>query len=227
MKHKLFYIAAALLCLAGCTKKTVSDLKLDGDCLIQTISLDNFEGTIDLAARSIVVRLPEVYTTSSMEITELTLSNGATCNVVKGQKLNMDAAKGIHVSNGDASIDWTLSVLHDEARILHFVLNDIYTGTIDQEAKTISAFVPKSEGINALVPTIVISQNATISPLSGVPQDFTEPVQYTVTNNSAKSVYTVNVTAIDKPNLPVDAFQRARRPVHQFCRLCSRYRGTG
>ena len=199
MRHKLFYIAAALLCMAGCTKKTASDLKLGGDCLIQTISLDNFEGTIDLTARSIVVRLPEVYATSSMEITELTLSNGATCNVVKGQKLNMDAAKGIHVSNGDASIDWTLSVLHDEARILHFVLNDIYTGTIDQEAKTISAFVPKSEGINALVPTIVISQNATISPLSGVPQDFTEPVQYTVTNNSAKSVYTVNVTAIDKP----------------------------
>ena len=162
MRHKLFYIAAALLCMAGCTKKTASDLKLGGDCLIQTISLDNFEG--------------------------------------KGQKLNMDAAKGIHVSNGDAFIDWTLSVLHDEARILHFVLNDIYTGTIDQEAKTISAFVPKSEGINALVPTIVISQNATISPLSGVPQDFTEPVQYTVTNNSAKSVYTVNVTAIDKPN---------------------------
>ena len=78
MRHKLFYIAAALLCMAGCTKKTASDLKLGGDCLIQTISLDNFEGTIDLTARSIVVRLPEVYATSSMEITELTLSNGAT-----------------------------------------------------------------------------------------------------------------------------------------------------
>ena len=199
MKHKLFYIAAVLLCLAGCSKKNVSDLKLGGDCLVQSISLDNYEGIIDLAARSIVVRLPEVYATSAMEITALSLSDGATCNIAKGQKLNMDAAKGIHVTNGDASLDWTLSVLHDEARITHFVLNEIYTGTIDQEAKTITAFVPKSEGISALVPTITISINATITPASGVPQDFTEPVQYTVTNNSAKSVYTVTVTAIDKP----------------------------
>ena len=48
MKHKLFYIAAALLCLAGCAKKTVSDLKLSGDCLVQSISLDNFAGIVDL-----------------------------------------------------------------------------------------------------------------------------------------------------------------------------------
>ena len=193
-------MAVILLGITACTKKTaVSDLKLDGDCLIESISLDNYKGTVDLASRSIVVRLPEVYATSAMEITELTLSDGATCNVAKGQKLNMDAAKGIHVSNGDVSLDWSLSVLHDEARILHFVLNDIYTGTIDQETKTITAFVPKSEGIDALVPTITVSVNATVSPASGVPQDFSQPVQYTVTNNSARSVYTVKVTAIDKP----------------------------
>ena len=197
MKHKLFYIAAVLLCLAGCSKKNVSDLNLGGDCLVQSISLDNYEGIIDLAARSIVVRLPEVYATSAMEITDLSLSDGATCNIAKGQKLNMDAAKGIHVSNGDASLDWTLSVLHDEARITHFVLNDIYTGTIDQEAKTITAFVPKSEGISALVPTITISVNATITPASGVPR------------------------------LPVDALQCARFAVHQLCRLPGRNRGTG
>ena len=123
MKHKLFYIAAALLCLAGCAKKTVSNLKLSGDCLVQSISLDNFAGIVDLPTRTIVVRLPEVYATSEMTITELTLSKDATSNVAKGQVLNMDAPKGIHVTNGDASIDWTLSVLHDEARILHFVLN--------------------------------------------------------------------------------------------------------
>ena len=107
MKHKLFYIAAALLCLAGCAKKTVSNLKLSGDCLVQSISLDNFAGIVDLPTRTIVVRLPEVYATSEMEITELTLSKEATCNVTKGQVLNMDAPKGLHVVNGDAAIDWT------------------------------------------------------------------------------------------------------------------------
>ena len=199
MKHKILYIAAAVLCLAACTKKQTSNLQLKGECLVEAIALDGFDGIVDLAGRSIVVRLPEVYTASAMEITALTLSDGATCNVVKGQKLNMEAAKVLHVVNGDTSIDWTLSVLHDQARILHFVLNDIYTGAIDQDAKTIQAFVPISEGIDALVPTITVSVNATVSPASGAAQDFTTPVQYTVENNSAKSVYTVTVVPIDKP----------------------------
>jgi len=199
MKTKLFYIAAALLGLVACSKTTVSDLDLSGDCLVSALSLDGYEGNIDLPSRSIVVRLPEVYATSGMEITALTLSDGASCNVRVGEKLNMDAPKGLHVTNGDAVIDWTLSVLHDEARISHFVINDIYTGTIDQDAKTITVYIPGSENIHALVPTITYSVNATVTPASGVAQDFSEPVTYTVTNNSARSVYTVTVIAIDKP----------------------------
>jgi hypothetical protein len=49
------------------------------------------------------------------------------------------------------------------------------------------------------VPTIVYSQNASITPASGVAQDFTNPVTYTVKNNSAEATYTVKVIAIDKP----------------------------
>ena len=128
MKHKILYIAAALLCLAACTKKQTSDLQLKGECLVESIALDGYEGIVDLAARMITVRIPEVYTTSQMEITALTLSDGATCNVAKGQKLNMDAAKVLRVVNGDASIDWTLSVLHDEALILPNILIVIRTG---------------------------------------------------------------------------------------------------
>ncbi|MBR4364493.1 MAG: DUF4960 domain-containing protein, partial [Prevotella sp.] len=167
--------------------------------MIESISLDNFEGKIDLASRSIVVRLPEVYETSAMKVTELSISDGATCNVEQGETLNMDAAKVLHVTNGDVFLDWTLSVLHDEARITSFVINDVYTGTIDQDAKTITVYVPAAVGLTDLVPTIVYSANATITPASGVPQNFTNPVTYTVKNNSAESTYTVTVIAIDKP----------------------------
>ena len=92
MKYKLLYIAAAVLCLAACTKKQTSDLQLKGDCLVESVALDGYEGNINLAERSIVVRLPEVYETSAMEITALKVSEGATCNVLTGQKLRMDAA---------------------------------------------------------------------------------------------------------------------------------------
>ncbi|MBQ2340314.1 MAG: hypothetical protein II386_05620, partial [Bacteroidaceae bacterium] len=129
MKYKLLNIICALGLLIGfsaCSDDQVSDLKLDGNCKVESIKLDNFEGIIDFTSRSIVVRLPEVYATNAMKVTQLTLSDGATCNVAEGQTLNMDAAKVLHVMNGDVFIDWTLSVLHDQARITQFVINDIY-----------------------------------------------------------------------------------------------------
>ncbi len=203
MKTKIFNIIGVICMLCGfaaCSDDNVSDLQLSGDCMVEAFALDNYQGNIDLASRSIVVRLPEVYETSAMKVTQLDLSNGATCNVQQGATLNMDAAKVLHVTNGDVYLDWTVSVLHDEARITQFVINDIYMGTIDQATKTITVYVPASIGLTSLVPTITYSANATITPASGVAQDFSQPVTYKVTNNSAESVYTVKVIAIDKPS---------------------------
>ena len=188
------------LFLTACDDDHVSDLQLSGDCLVEAVSLDNYEGTIDLPSRTIVVRLPEVYETNAMNVTTLRLSDGAVCNVKQGDVINMDAAKVLHVTNGDTYLDWTLSVLHDEARITQFVINDIYNGAIDQEKKTITVYVPATVDITNLVPTITFSANATVTPGSGVSQDFTNPVVYKVTNNSAESAYTVTVIAIDKPS---------------------------
>ena len=202
MNTKILNIFCALCIACGlwsCSDDHTSDLRLDGDCMIESITLDNFEGNIDLPSRTIIFRLPEIYETSAMQVTKLNISNGAVCNVKQGETLNMEAAKVLHVQNGDVYLDWTLKVLHDEARITSFIINDIYQGSIDQDAKTITVYVPASVGITNLVPTIIYSQNATITPASGVAQDFTNPVTYKVTNNSAESTYTVKVIAVDKP----------------------------
>ena len=183
MKAKILYIFCACLACCGlapmlssCSEDNISDLALSGNCMIDQLTLDNYEGIIDLPSRSIIVRLPEVYETSAMKITALKMSDGAECNVRQGETINMDAAKVLHVKNGDVYMDWTLSVLHDEARITSFVINDIYTGSIDQEAKTIVVYIPATLDITNLVPTITYSQNATITPSSGVAQDFSKPV---------------------------------------------------
>ena len=202
MNTKILNIFCALCIACGlwsCSDDHTSDLRLDGDCMIESITLDNFEGNIDLPSRTIIFRLPEIYETSAMQVTKLNISNGAVCNVKQGETLNMEAAKVLHVQNGDVYLDWTLKVLHDEARITSFIINDIYQGSIDQDAKTITVYVPASVGVTNLVPTIVYSANATITPASGVAQDFTNPVTYKVTNNSAESTYTVKVIAVDKP----------------------------
>lgn len=189
-----------VLAFTACSDDNTSDLQLNGECKVESIALDNFIGIVDASTRSIVVRLPEEYETGAMKVTDLKISDGASCNIQLGETLNMDAAKVLRVLNGDVYMDWTLYVLHDEARITHFVFNDIYAATIDQEAKTIKAYLPKTVDITNLVPTITYSQNATITPASGVAQDFTNPVVYTVKNNSAEATYTVTVTTIDKPS---------------------------
>ena len=194
-----YILCMAAILLSACSNDNVSDLQLSGDCMVESIKLDDFEGTVNLTNRTITVRLPEIYDASAMKVTELTLSDGATCDIQAGQTLNMEAAKVLHVKNGDVYIDWTLQVVNDEARIKQFVINDIYTGIIDQDNRTITLYVPNSLDIANLVPTITYSDGATITPATGVAQDFTNPVTYEVVNNSAKSTYTVTVNAIDKP----------------------------
>ncbi len=67
-------------------------------------------------------------------------------------------------------------------------------GTVDEGAKTVAVTVPFSTNLTTLVPTIGVSPLATVSPLSGIPYDFTNPVVYTVTaNDSSTQAYTVTV----------------------------------
>jgi hypothetical protein len=63
---------------------------------------------------------------------------------------------------------------------------------------TISILLPAGTVLNGLIPDIEVSAGASISPLSGIPQDFSGPVSYTVTaaDGETTRVYTVNATVI-------------------------------
>ena len=202
MKTIYNYIMCALVALVSftaCDKNDESSLDLNGNCMIEELSLNGYPGIIDLATRSIVVRLPEGTPATQMKVTSLKVSQGATADVAEGQVLNMESAQSIRVRMADLYLDWNLSVLHDEAKILSFVVNDIYTGIINQDDKTITVYVPGSVDVRNLVPTIEYSVNASITPLSGTATDFSSPVTYTVTNNTAESKYVVTVYSIGKP----------------------------
>jgi hypothetical protein len=68
-------------------------------------------------------------------------------------------------------------------------------GVINENAKTITVEVPKNTDVTLLVPTITISEYATISPNSNVAQNFTYPVSYTVTAEDGSTAnYIVTVT---------------------------------
>lgn len=74
----------------------------------------------------------------------------------------------------------------------------IGTPVIDEAAKTITFMVSdtmKAEYLKILVPTIVVSEKAVVTPGSGVAQDFNSPVKYTViAEDGTESVYTASVS---------------------------------
>jgi|WetSurMetagenome_2_1015567.scaffolds.fasta_scaffold00037_7 hypothetical protein len=97
------------------------------------------------------------------------------------------------------------TILSDAKAITSFVfagLDPDVTGTIDETAKTISLLVPSGTDFSTLVPTIAVSANATVSPLSGVVTDFSSPVVFTVTaQDGTTQTYTATVstpTGIEK-----------------------------
>ncbi|MBQ7873883.1 MAG: InlB B-repeat-containing protein, partial [Oscillospiraceae bacterium] len=93
----------------------------------------------------------------------------------------------------------TLSEEEFNARggITSFII-DGKPASIDYENKTISLTLPKNEVPDDVVAhmttDIRLTEGSTISPASGVEQDFTDPVKYTVTNGAVSVEYTVTVT---------------------------------
>ena len=76
---------------------------------------------------------------------------------------------------------------------------DAEPAVIDNENATVTSLVSyQTESLNGLVPTIAISERATIAPESGVAQDFSSSVTYTVTaeDRTTTKVWTVNVSKV-------------------------------
>lgn len=203
MKNKYcISILIALVCLCGLTncKKNTSNLNLSGDCLVEQIGFESsYNGQIDLPSRTITVVLPESLSRDDLQLTKLQISAGATANYKEGDHLCLREPRTLRVTNGNVLIDWTIIAKNEEALIKSFKINDAYTGIINSKNNTISVYVPESVNITALVPTVTLSEGATISPAVGVATDFTNPVTYKVDNNSAHNTYVVTVYQIDKP----------------------------
>jgi hypothetical protein len=101
---------------------------------------------------------------------------------------------------------WTILVtqsttLSNSAEIIEFTLSE-QTGPaiINSENATISLEVAYGSDISTLSPSITISPLASIDPPSGMPQDFTEPVTYTVTaEDSSQKNWIVTVNEAPAP----------------------------
>ena len=86
--------------------------------------------------------------------------------------------------------------------VKRFTSEDGVDFVIDEKTKVISAALVVVGDVDIqhlyYTPTIIVSDKATISPASGVKEDFVNPVTYTVTaEDGTKQLYTVNVQQFD------------------------------
>lgn len=196
----LLWSIALLTAISGCSDNNLSNLQLNGDTWITTFELDRYAGVIDRTNKTITVALPETYNTDAMTVTAIEVSEGADASVKAGDVLNFSCTQMVKVTNGDTYLDYTVVIKHDEAKILSFKLNDTYAGIIDQENHNISVRVPSTTDVTALIPAITTSEGATVTPASGQAIDFTNPVDFIVSYNTASAVYTVTVILSDAPD---------------------------
>jgi hypothetical protein len=75
--------------------------------------------------------------------------------------------------------------------------SDGTNATINESGKTVTLELPPGKDLSAITPTIVVSEGAKVSPESGKVQNFSAPVNYTVTDRSGTvtSTYAVTVTS--------------------------------
>ena len=169
----------------------------DDEKAILKFEVNDVIGTVDENSKIVVLDFPAGTDVSHLTPT-ITISNYATIEPESGvaQDFTNPVYYTVTAMNGTTAQYMVEAVVHDadnEKSILSFVIDDV-EGEIDEFSKTVTVQMPQGTDVTELVPTIEVSEGATVSPASGEPQDFTNPVFYTVTaQNGTTAVYTVTV----------------------------------
>lgn len=101
----------------------------------------------------------------------------------------------------------TVTISTSDAKMIAFDFLDLTPdvfGIINETSHDITLTVPFATNVTALVPTIKLPAGATVSPASGIPQDFSVGKTYTVTSASgSRQAYTVRVGINNPPPISI------------------------
>lgn len=188
--------------LTSCSDDNTGSVQVSGSCLVEQFELNGqYTASINTEKRLIKVKVPVDFNQKTdMQVTALKVSPGATTNIKVGDHINFDADKVLHIINGSLVMDYQVTVRNDEAIMKLFLLEGV-KGAINQEDKTVTVSVMANSGIDLANATFEVesSEDAVCSPASGTKGNFTEPFFITLTDNTATTTYTVNVTLIENP----------------------------
>lgn len=174
------------------------------ECEIVSFSIGHATGVVDQEKHTISIEVP-YGTVLSAQSPEIGISEFASLTVkpsslVFGQPLTYQ----VTAEDGKTKQAYQLTITETPAATGKSILSFDYgsiSGTISGTKITLT--VPFGTDVTALKPSITVSPFAVVSPQSDTAQDFTNPVQYTVTaQNKTQQVYTVTVKQASKPTDP-------------------------
>ena len=201
MKRLLNIVAMALALMFGMNACDVEKEPYiqgaENEKSLLQFEIDGVIGSIDEDAKTVVLDFPAGTDVSHLTPT-ITISTYATIEPESGvaQDFTNPVYYTVTAMNGTTAQYMVEAVVHDadnEKSILSFTIDGV-EGEINEVAKTVTLVMPEGTDVTELVPTIVVSEGATVTPASGEAQDFTDPLTYTVTaQNGTTAAYTVTV----------------------------------
>jgi len=187
-KSFMLLVSICLALIAGCESSQKAITSFQFEAL-------NVKGVITEDTHSIAVTVP-----SGTDVTRLTPTithTGEKIRPASGVAQNFTHPVVYTVeSEAGSTQEYTVTVtIASDKAITSFGFEDPYVeGVITEETHAIAVAVPYGTDLTALVP-IITHTGKDVSPASGVAQDFTNPVVYTVeSEGGATQDYTVTVT---------------------------------
>ncbi|MEM8894683.1 MAG: DUF5018 domain-containing protein, partial [Bacteroidota bacterium] len=175
----------------------------DTDILSFSLAEQSATATIDQVNHTVAIEV-----VANNDLTALTptinVSQGAVISPPSGaaQDFSNQVNYTVTAQDGSSTQDWVITVTIGEQNmdtdILSFSLPEqTSSASIDAVNHAVSVEVDAESDVTSLTPTIGISAGASLSPVSGVTQDFTNPITYTVTSEDGLTSqdWTVTVTS--------------------------------
>ncbi|MEM9261738.1 MAG: DUF5018 domain-containing protein, partial [Bacteroidota bacterium] len=188
---------------------TVREASDATDILTFTLPEETGGATVDAGNHTVAIEVANG--TDVADLTPaITISAGATISPASNVAGDFSAPVTYTVTaeDGTTQQDWTVTVTEapsDATDIETFTLNEA-TGpaTINTTAHTVAIEVTNGTDVMDLSPTIMVSEGATISPISGASQDFSTPFTYTVTAEDGTTQQDWEVTVIEASSTATD-----------------------
>lgn len=199
------FLAGVLLFHTGCQDELLFEDHVPDytHSIIRNFTANGQAADIDHTNGAITATLPAGSDLSAVTV-EISLPEGAAVNPESGS--TADFSKGpviFTVSNNGVEREYTATIsVYGNPLIMSFSIGE-NMGDIDQENGVINVTVGSQADITNLAPQFTIPAGTTVTPASGVAQNFSNPVKYTVVSNdgfTGKS-YFVHVTQIAAPKI--------------------------